>query len=197
MRILLLLTFAITTLIADDFDYVGTKKCSKCHKSKKKGAQYKKWQEGPHAGAFESLKSEKALATAKEEGITGNPWEAPECLKCHTTGFGDGGYTHMDAAFWDEKTEEGKPTKAVKRMAALQSVGCEACHGPGSKYKSKKKMKAIYEGTMDGAALGLWTPDEKVCSTCHNEESPTYKEFVFEERIKDVQHPFPAEMPKK
>jgi len=179
-------------LFAGDFGYIGTASCGKCHKSKKKGAQLKAWEKGHHSGAFETLKSEKSAAIVAEMKLDVPAYEAPECLKCHAPGYGDGGYEVKDAEFWAQVTEKGKPTKDVKRMDGLQSVGCESCHGAGEKYKNVHKKD--YEKSL---TLGLITPDEKVCVTCHNEESPTFTEFKFEERYKEVTHPFPEGMERK
>ncbi len=189
-RILVFLA-VISLAMAQSFDYVGTDGCKMCHKSAKKGDQYGKWMSGPHATAFETLKSEESAKIAAEKGITGPAYEAAECLVCHATGFGDGGYEVMAAEFWAEVTDKGKPTKAVKRMTGLQPVSCESCHGAGSKYKSMKTMKAITAGEIDGATVGLIEPLEAVCVTCHNEKSPTYKPFDFSVRVKEIAHPYP------
>ncbi|MBL7052242.1 MAG: cytochrome c family protein [Candidatus Marinimicrobia bacterium] len=174
---------------AKSFDYIGSHKCKTCHKSEKKGAQYKKWEAGPHASAFETLKSEKSAKIATDKGLKVPAYEAPECLVCHVTGYGNGGYETQTADFWAEVTDKGKPTKDVKRMTALQSVGCEACHGAASGYKkSHKKDKAL------ALTQGLIEPTEAVCVTCHNEKSPTYdkeKGFNFEERWKAIDHSTP------
>jgi hypothetical protein len=180
-------------IFAQDFEYVGNAKCKMCHKKVEAGEQYAKWAAGSHAGAFETLKSEKSSQIAKEKGIEGDAWKAPECLKCHVTGFGDGGYEVKCDGFWNPAAEDKAGAKAVKRMNGLQSVGCEACHGAGSKYKSSKTMKAIYAGEIDGTTVGLTKIDEKTCMVCHNEESPTYKPFNFKEKIKEVQHPIPPQ----
>jgi hypothetical protein len=37
---------------------------------------------------------------------------------------------------------------------------------------------------------GLIMPTEKECKTCHNTESPTYKEFKFAEAWKVIDHTF-------
>ena len=76
-------------------------------------------------------------------------------------------------------------------MENLKGIVCEVCHGPGSKYKSKKKMVAINKGKMDGASLGLIQPTEKLCIGCHNEESPSYKPFDFEKFYPKIAHPLP------
>ena len=62
----------VSMVHAGDFTYVGAKKCKMCHKSVKKGEVYGKWEKGPHAKAFESLKGKGEEKNA-------------ECLKCHVT----------------------------------------------------------------------------------------------------------------
>lgn len=191
---LIMILSIVSFMSAQSFDYVGTGKCKSCHKSDKKGAQYKVWKASSHASAFETLKSEESVKIAKEIGLEKSPWESPQCLKCHTTGYEMGGYEVKDAAFWEEKTDRGKPTKEVKRMTGLQAVGCEACHGPGSKYKKKKVMDALYKGETDPASVGMWRVDEGTCKQCHNEASPSYKPFNYEERFKLISHPYPDDL---
>jgi hypothetical protein len=83
----------------------------------------------------------------------------PKCLECHVT---------------DVKT------------AADEGVGCEACHGPGSAYKSlsimKDKAKAMENGLIE--------PTEAVCKKCHNEKSPTFKGFKYDEWAKKIDHTY-------
>ena len=50
----------------------------------------------------------------------------------------------------------------------LTGVQCEACHGPGSEYKSMSIMK----DREKAMANGLLIPDEKTCFKCHNENVP-------------------------
>lgn len=189
----LIIAFCFTGfLVAEDFGYIGSGRCGKCHKSKKKGAQLKAWENGPHSKALETLKSEKAAEVAAKMELAVPAYEADECLKCHTTGYGSGGYEVKDAEFWAQVTEKGKPTKDVKRMAGLNAVGCESCHGAGSEYK--KVHKKDYEAAL---TLGLIMPTEQVCVTCHNEESPTFKGFNFEEQVAKISHPFPEGMERK
>jgi hypothetical protein len=94
----------------------------------------------------------------------------PECVKCHSTG-------------------------TTAKGVFLEGIQCEACHGPGSGYKSakimsKKKWKADPEAHKKMALdAGLIMPDEKVCVTCHTKEgNPNFKEFKFAESAKLV-HP--------
>ncbi|MFC1481256.1 multiheme c-type cytochrome [Candidatus Neomarinimicrobiota bacterium] len=187
---MILAVFAVTAVYAGDgHAYVGTNSCKMCHKSEAKGNQFGQWEKSVHANALETLKNEASLAIAKKAGLTGPPSESPECLSCHTTGFGtDTGYKVLTAEFIADPVN----AKAVKKNNSLSAVGCEGCHGPGKDYKSKKTMVGIQDGSIDGASVGLWTPDEAVCKTCHNEKSPTFKEFNFEERVKEFAHPYPA-----
>ena len=153
--------------------HVGVDKCKVCHKSKKKGEQYAKWLAGAHSKAFETLASDPSKAIAKEKGIK-DPQTAPECLKCHVTG-------HDVAA-------EFLGTKYKKE----DGVGCESCHGAGGDFYKMKTMKALYAGEIEPGTVGLLEPNEKLCVSCHNEESPTYKKFEYAVRVKEIAHPIPA-----
>jgi len=154
------------------FKYGGVATCKACHLTKKSGAQYKIWQKGPHAKAYETLKTPEAQEMAKKEGIE-DPFNSENCLKCHVTAYG------VDAELIGPK------------LKLEEGIGCEACHGPGSEYKKRKIIVAIYEGKLDGAKYGLVEPTEEVCVMCHNKESPTFKEFKFEEMVAKIAHPVP------
>lgn len=155
-----------------EFKYGGVATCKACHLTKKSGAQYKLWQEGPHAKAYETLLTDAAKEVAKKKGID-NPEKADECLKCHVTAHG------VDAALKGPK------------LTIEEGVSCESCHGPGSGYKSKKVMMEIWKDKAKAADYGLVIPTKEVCVTCHNEESPSYKPFKFEEAVKKIAHPVP------
>ncbi|RMF08442.1 MAG: cytochrome C554 [Candidatus Neomarinimicrobiota bacterium] len=190
---LVLALLAIGVLMAQQNEYVGVNKCKMCHNKTKSGAQYKVWSASPHAKAFEALKSEAAAKIVQERGIKTNAWETPECVKCHTTGFGQGGYEIKDETFWNPAPDDKDGKKAVKRMAGLQNVTCEACHGAGSGYKSMKTMKGLYSGTIEPASVGLTIPDEKTCVKCHNEESPSYKPFDYKTYVAKIAHNIPED----
>ncbi len=149
--------------------YVGVKKCAMCHKAASRGNQYGQWLETRHAKAYETLASEKALAVAKERGLETPPQENAQCLKCHVTGYGE----PPEAFATSFKKEDG--------------IGCESCHGPGSHYKSMKIMK----DRETAVAAGLIIPDKETCLRCHNEESPFYKEFKYDEFYAKIAHPDP------
>jgi hypothetical protein len=163
--------------------YVGVKGCKKCHQKSSIGKQYKVWSEMKHAKAFELLKSEEAAKVAAKVGIKGKAYEAPECLKCHTTGHG------LPKESYGEK------------FLIEQGVTCEACHGPGE-FFSKPEDKKTHKEAL---GKGYLKPDEKLCRSCHNEDSPTWKPdrdkdkdgkpvgFDFESRLKQIAHPIPKQ----
>ncbi len=166
----LLVLFLMQFATAGDYSYVGVKKCKTCHKTSKIGNQFGIWQNGVHAKAFEVLKSAKAVEVAKAKGIA-DATKDPNCLKCHVTGHG---------------------ATAAATLTQEEGISCEACHGPGSAYKKMSVMKDIAAGKVKGADFGMVADMEKQCVSCHNEESPTYKKFVFAERVKEISHPVPA-----
>ena len=149
--------------------YIGADGCKICHKTEKSGDQYGKWAAGPHAQAFTVLGTEKAMEVAKKAGVTGNPQEAAECLQCHVTAHG-------------VPAEQLGP-----KFAKEEGVGCEACHGPGSDYKSKKVM----EDREAAVAAGMLVPSEKTCLNCHNEKNPTHTGFDFKTAFAEIAHPTP------
>jgi Zn finger protein HypA/HybF involved in hydrogenase expression len=154
--------------------YIGAAKCKVCHNAEKRGAQYAKWQASAHAKAYDALASEEAVAIGKKMSIE-NPQTSDQCLKCHVTAFGV------------------KAEMKAESFDMTEGVGCEACHGPGSEYKSLKIMK----DKEAAVAAGLIIPTEETCVGCHNEESPTYKEFVFADFWKKIAHPIPKEEAKE
>lgn len=149
--------------------YIGVKMCSMCHKAEKTGNQFGVWQKSKHAEAYKTLTGPKAAEIAKAKGIK-NAAEAKECLGCHGA---------VDASI-------------VGTYDVKDGVQCETCHGPGSGYKTmaimKDKAKAIAAGLKefkDKAAIEKW------CKTCHNDKSPTHKEFKFDESWAKIKHAVP------
>ena len=151
--------------------FLGADACKICHKTEKSGDQYGIWAASKHAKAFEVLGTEEAKKVAVAAGVEGNPQEADQCLQCHVTAHG------------------AKAELLGPKFAKEQGVGCESCHGAGSGYKAKKTM----EDKTAAVAAGLVMPNAAQCQTCHNEKSPTYKEFNFEEMAKKIAHPVPGE----
>lgn len=154
--------------------FVGIDGCAKCHKRKTTGNQLGQWKETAHAKAYATLATEKSKEIAAAQGIA-DPQKDDKCLKCHITAHG------VEAALI------AKPKEGERGLVAEDGVGCESCHGPGSLYSPRKVMK----DREASIAVGLVVPDEKLCLQCHNDESPTFDGFVFEEMWKKIDHPNP------
>jgi len=160
---------AKTEVKAEEHGYIGAAKCKVCHKKEKKGNQYGKWLESDHAQAYTTLLSDESKAICKEMGITEAPEKAAECLKCHITGHG------------------AKAELLGKKYTIEEGVSCEACHGAAKDWK-----KPHAKDPATAKTLGLMDPtDEKMCRACHNPESPTYKEFVYKDKLAMIAHPNP------
>lgn len=102
------------------------------------------------------------------ESLSAEEAKDPKCLKCHsTTG-------HVDAGL-------------VATIKVEEGVSCESCHGPGSAYKGMSVMKKQELAISKGLIL----PDEALCLTCHNEESPNFKGFDYAEYSAKIAHPNP------
>ena len=111
-----------------DATYVGTSRCRSCHLK-----EYKTYRKTKHAKVFNVLQ--------------GPEKKDPDCLKCHTTGYGKpGGF----------KSEDDTPK--------MKSVGCESCHGPGSAHV--KAAKAAGDSTTFEKKINK-TP-KNTCVNCHN-----------------------------
>jgi len=171
----IILTFAF--LVAPVFfsiaqpSYVGVKTCAMCHKSEKQGKQLSIWENSKHSKAYETLLTEEADKIAKEKGYETKAVETEACLKCHATGY------NIDASLLG------------KKFKVEDGVQCETCHGPGSDYKSIKIMKDKEKAIAKG--LKLYENPEKLCITCHNDESPIKVEFNFAERWEKIKHTVP------
>lgn len=121
--------------------FVGTKQCSSCHFD-----QFMTWKKSKHGkDAWESLPTKYR--------------KDAECIKCHTTGFGE------ETGF-----------KSFEETPSLVAVSCEACHGPGSKhaevckpYANKKKLS---DDELKAARDSIWKiVPHNVCVACHEIQS--------------------------
>ena len=149
--------------------FIGASQCKMCHKSEAKGAQFVKWEASPHAHAYKTLLTDQSKEIAKKMGIKEAPEAADQCLKCHVTGHG------------------AKAELLGKKYDMTEGVTCEGCHGAAADWKKVHK-----KDPAEAAKLGMAQPvDEKVCLTCHNEESPTYKPFKYAEKLAAIAHPIP------
>jgi Cytochrome c554 and c-prime len=105
--------------------YVGTAACISCHPS-----AARIWQGSAHAQAMETLVTRRADAD-------------PNCIACHTVGF-------------------GSPSGYRRELAGqkLTEVGCESCHGPGSLHVAQRQGGQPV--TFRFRPLGAGD-----CQTCH------------------------------
>jgi nitrate/TMAO reductase-like tetraheme cytochrome c subunit len=128
IALVVMLSAPMTSRSADPH-YLGQKFCRACHNISDDN-RYHLWLNSKHAKAYEALEgAEKAN---------------PECLGCHTTGYGE--------VISDKATRKD-----------LRGVQCEACHGPGSQYKSMKVMK----DPKLAREAGLWEVTREICLRCH------------------------------
>lgn len=158
-------------------EYLGAKKCKACHMK-----QYKAWQKTSMATSFENLKpgikaEEKIKAGLDPDKDYTND---ADCLRCHTTGYGRGGFT------------------SLAETPKLINVQCEGCHGPGSDFRMIMKKNKKFK-LADAEAAGLMVPNEtdNNCMECHGGDSPfnenvdaKYK-FEIKERLKKTHKHFP------
>ena len=122
--------------------YVSASACQNCHEQ-----EYLQWSATRHAFAFETL-------LKKERYFD------PNCVSCHTTGFGyQTGFQIGDEA------------------SAFKGVQCETCHGPGKQHVGNPKQSNIRSGA-----------DTSLCLQCHDtKHSPGFADVVAL-HTKDVDH---------
>ena len=154
--------------------YVGAKTCKKCHY-----AQHRSWQQSRMARAFESLEPGTATTAKRKAGLDPDRdyTTDPECLRCHTTGYGQpGGFVSL------EETPE------------LAGVGCEACHGPGTEFLKVMTLQNKDHLIAEMHARGLvYPPKEYICLPCHGPDNPFTAEvdprfaWNFEERVRNIE----------
>lgn len=117
--------------------YLGVAECAKCHQ--------------PFIDIWEKTGHAKALRSLEKTGKSSDP----ECLVCHTVGFGE------DGGFY-----------SVATTPELANVQCEVCHGRGKDHIMDfyKPMTAV---------------TESVCMRCHTKDkSPDFSYKNYLEKIK-------------
>ena len=117
--------------------YVGSASCKGCH-----AEAYTIWKRSKHAHAYQTLVSHGHAAD-------------PECLTCHTVGFGfQTGFVNMETT------------------PNLPDVGCENCHGVGGNHVKNPKK-------------GYGQVTQANCLTCHTaQNSPKFDYEVYFPRIR-------------
>ncbi|MBI1927379.1 hypothetical protein HYR99_24465 [Candidatus Poribacteria bacterium] len=125
--------------------YVGSSECASCHTE-----EHTQWQSTSHAAAFNTL-------------LNRQRHFYPDCIRCHTTGFGyPTGY---------------QIGQIGKTGGNLSEVGCETCHGPGRAH-TLNPIKANIRGKVT----------VNVCAECHTpEHAPGFLEMA-NLLMKEVDH---------
>ena len=156
-----------------EIKFEGAKTCQKCHYQ-----EYSTWEKTAMAKAFTTLKPKEKVEIKKQKGMDPEKdyTKDAKCVECHVTGYGKpGGYPAIvEGKEWTAEEKE--------RAARMEGVGCESCHGPGEKASVYKKDNKDYKWA-DLAKLGAVHSDMRTCVPCHNNNSPTYKEFKFRETL--------------
>lgn len=123
--------------LLNDLSYVGSTTCGICHK-----IVYEHWNKTTHGTSYDTLVRK------------GYQYD-PECIKCHTTGYG------YVSGFLNHENN-----------SSLINVGCESCHGAGSTH-----IKYVTE------PYGV--TDESSCVICHeSEHSPKFQYSEYWKKIK-------------
>lgn len=134
--------FADQELEKQNNEYISAKTCKGCHEQ-----EYLQWSATRHAFAYQTL-------LKKERYFD------PNCVSCHTTGFGYAtGFLIGD------------------QNSTLKGVQCETCHGPGKQHAGNPKKDNIRSGK-----------NTSLCLQCHDSKhSPGFAEVV-KLHTKDVDH---------
>jgi hypothetical protein len=156
---------ASTVLLSQTPTYVGSAKCSICHRTESQGRQYPIWQASKHSQSVAALSSPEAAKKAQAMGVQ-NPASSPACFKCH-----------------EPLAEKAPEIKA-------EGMTCEVCHGPGSEYRKLNVMKDKALAVKNGLIL-YGSPDaiKKFCLGCHENAHGTT--FDFTAAWEKIKHPKP------
>ncbi len=145
--------------------YTGVMKCAECHRGPDMGYQFSRWRMSKHAQAYAVLGTPRAMVIAEEMGVEGSPLISQECLSCHSTG-------HMDSAGGASDT-----------FSIDEGVGCESCHGAGSRFS----VAEIMRNPQKARESGLQQVTRSTCMECHAEAHG--KPFDYEKALQWIAHP--------
>ncbi len=177
IAIAVVLTSAVSMAGDTKHQYVGVQVCGMCHRTDKNGQQLQKWQASKHSQAMKVLSTPEADKIAQAKGIKGKAADAKECLECHMTAY------------------DAPASLLGPKFSKDDGVQCESCHGAGNDYKTMAIMKDHQKAVAAGlAALSVNDGSaQKLCETCHNKKSPTFKSFDFKKMWAEIAHPVPKQ----
>ncbi len=146
--------------------YMGAASCNgRCH-----DPWYQAWKDTPHARTYELLMPGVRGAIKRRTGLdpktdyTANP----ECLRCHTTGYGqNGGFVPGE-------------TPIIPWAPSMEQVGCEMCHmvrGGNQAMVIMKKTKGKFRRSKI-ESWGVRYDYENVCKRCHEHPKSPHKTSI-------------------
>lgn len=156
----------------------GSGKCGECHQLQNLGNQQDVWEKSKHFEAYKILLSARAIDFALKNNLE-EPVKNKLCLKCHTTEF----------------SLENREKASSYNIT--EGVGCESCHGAGSKYSPTDIMKDKELFRKNGGISG----DENTCLSCHspkgNKEQKISEDvcpfqtedFIYKTAFEKIKHP--------
>ena len=166
----LLVVFLVATqAAAAEPAIIGAPKCKICHTAKT-GNQWEKWLDSNHAKAFTALASDEAKQIAAAQGLG------------------------------DPQQEAGLP-QVPHDPGVSRHRGCRRRQGQvrcqrGCRLRVLSRRRIGLQGAQGDAGCGRIQggrtapgPERRVLPKCHNEESPTFKGFDFEESWAKIAHP--------
>jgi hypothetical protein len=142
--------------------FVGSAACKSCHPK-----AYKIWKNSKHSHAYETL-----VVRAKHPS---NRQFDPECIVCHTVGFG------FNGGFRDTTT-----------TPLLTDVGCESCHGPASIHVRNKDNVEWQKRLNPWRHLPAAVREREMnlfCQKCHDADNDvTWLKVGFKKKWQMIAH---------
>ena len=179
---------ADTVFAAEDeklIKYLGhleNKRCHNCHEE-----QWVSWKKTKHADAMESLEPGTDVGAKEKHDLDPQKdyTEDPKCVKCHVTGWEQGGYVI------------GK----MRKMNKLGGVGCETCHGAAGDYQRVKDSYPNDDWPREEVkAAGMKYSELETCTYCHNTDpdnpfpEPDFADDAYWQGIEEAHIHIPPEI---
>ena len=149
--------------VVGDVTYAGSEACKKCHPD-----AYAVWEKTGHAHAYKTLVQAKRPENRQYD---------PECIVCHTVGFG------IVSGF---ATEMATPL--------LKDVGCESCHGPASAHVANShnaEWKKRINPWRHLPANKREDAIDQMCQKCHDIDNDVH--WSFKKKWPQIIHPTPKD----
>ncbi len=141
--------------------YVGTAECATCHVE-----AHQFWEETAHSSAVATLEE-------RHKDYDQN------CIGCHVVGWEKPGGSVLGKLIYEDELNGEVFTKD------LREVGCESCHGAGSKHRLQPLDEQGQPQHIDRR------PDENNCMQCHvPDHSPTFDFDVYVNQITGEGHEY-------